>query len=325
MSLYIVWFPVLFGYSVSCLAADDYRNACPAPKDAKLKVGHGDRVLFTGNIDFQGDKDVVHFVVKTPLTLTLQRDRAGSVPLSFNVRKLDCSIISNVTKITLSPGEYFIQVSAQSPVAMGWYATNLIGGDPQPLQPVTIRQLANRAGIDVSAMDRTRIAGYTDIFTLPKTKVECISTETISIFGQVVGSYCTGYAWYKMVMNCNWYLVAPVSSSISVADRVGSLVTELIRKVVKKAEDEVARAVTRTLAESALAAVVAAFATKGTGAVSAFTTTFAIQIKPNMSTAAQNLTEALPSMGTELISAAFPEISGGNLESRCDWSDWVRW
>jgi hypothetical protein len=190
----------------------------------------------------------------------------------------------------------------------------------------SLAEVGTANSITTSELDHILVAHYTDPFTLPQTKTDCIH------IANVLGvKWCDGYASYKKVMNCEWYIDAPVSSSMRI--QVGQAQTAynaFIASLVTLFKKELQDAITSTLIESGVAAAAAALPTAGAAAAPTFVTVFGYTVNINTAKAIKDVVvwiqnnKPVAESAVGLTNSAFPVLTANNLKESCGWSDWTR-
>jgi hypothetical protein len=136
---------------------------------------------------------------------------------------------------------------------------------------------------------------------------------------------------WKQVMNCEWYIDAPVSSSMRIqVTQAQTAYNTFMASFVTKFKQEIQSAIQTALVESAVSAAVAAFPTAGTGAAPTFVTVFGYAVNIETAKAVLRVKEWIDinkpviEAGVGLVNSAFPVLSTNNLRESCGWSDWQR-
>jgi|GEM_PF-1432380 len=181
-------------------------------------------------------------------------------------------------------------------------------------------------GIATNELDHILVAHYTDPFTLPQTKTDCIVIQNILGF-----KTCTGWASFKKVMNCEWHIDAPVSSSMRIqVSKAQTAYNEFIASLVTLFKKEIQDAIQSALLTSAVSSVVASIPSAGTAAVPTFVTVFGYTVNLETAKAIKNVivwienNKPVRQKAVGLANSAFPVLSANNMKQSCGWTDWKR-
>ncbi len=221
---------------------------------------------------------------------------------------------------------------------------------------VSLQKLGTVNKVSTSELDHILVAHYTDAFTLPKTKTECSHQHEVTpaiklcnkwstnpaSFGKCTGTYiataatyaCDTWVSYKSVMNCDWYINAPVADSMRfTVNKAQTKYNSVISTFVKNVQKELQLAVQSALTKSAVAAAIVAFPTGDAAAPGIFVLGFNLEIPIEIAEAVikikdwvdrYNRNKTLQDAQIGFIDSAFPVLTSDNLKQSCGWSAWKR-
>ena len=210
----------------------------------------------------------------------------------------------------------------------------------------TLQQAAAKAGISLS--QKMPIGHYTDLLTLPQTKTECTHQHEVTPaivlcnawntdifsghFGECTNTYvaasatyaCDTWASYKKVMNCDWYINMPLGTNTIISETKDA-VQSVINDAINFAKSAIVTAVTSSLADSAVAAIAAGFASEGIGAGPTFLATLEATMPTYLGTAQASIVTYLKTVPTvQLEQIIMPKLTTDQITESCGWSDWQR-
>ena len=194
----------------------------------------------------------------------------------------------------------------------------------KPNTTYTLAQLASQTGVSLDSIQRIRLANATDPFTLPQTKTECI--HMASLLG---AKWCDGYATFKKVMNCEWYLNVPIGNSMSVSVDVANAQASfnaLTKNLVDRIKSEILAAIGETLVQSGVASAIAGIPSGGAAAGPTFVSVFGVSINVTTARHILNVVDWMKTAmaGAQFVNSAFPTLTANNIEQSCGWSEWTR-
>ena len=214
----------------------------------------------------------------------------------------------------------------------------------------TLEQLGVANGISTSEIDHILVSHYTDLFTAPKTRRgPCTHTYQVTaavkacdrwnwsgkcthVYVVTKATYaCDTWATEKKVMNCDWYLDAPVSSSMRFqVDKAQTAYNTFIASLVTKVKEEIKSAINTALLDGAVAAAVAALPSAGTASPATFEAVFGYAINAEMVKKVLAIREwilintPVLESAVEFTGSAFPVLTKDNLHQSCGWSPWQK-
>lgn len=217
---------------------------------------------------------------------------------------------------------------------------------------ISLQRLGIVNRVSTSELDHILVGHYTDTYTLPKTKTECSHQHQVTpavklcnrwnINGKCTGTYtataatyaCDTWVSYKSVMNCDWYIDAPVGDSMRFTVKKAQIkYNSVTATLVKNVKKEMQVATQNALIDATvLAASTAAFGAPSASPavfVLGFNLTIPIEIAKAVGQIKKlvdlyNRNKPLLDEQIGFIDSAFPILTSDNLNKSCGWSTWKR-